>query len=171
MSLATPLRGFSNIGWQGVGRNFIGFPAKPPSQNTELGPRGLLRLDMCTGDLVSFTGAAAQVWLFAFDDKGRAAHDALGLETATSVDLAAVNAGPLIGWSLAQGGTAPTAATEIAVSDLQVFKASAAVTLWVALPVRRRVSGGRTKPAASDRPPKATGARTEQAAPGAGACA
>ncbi len=97
---------------------------------------------MQAGDLVSFFSICKCdiLHLCAFDQHGANALAALGLGAPSTLNLADVDSGELMGWIAARGGetTAKIPSTSIPVgADQTVLKATAPLVLWIMYPVDR----------------------------------
>ncbi|WP_027255983.1 DUF1989 domain-containing protein [Leisingera aquimarina] len=143
------LHDFDNMGFQTPERAFPGFAKGQSGAPRVLAPRELLKQEMRAGDLLSLEvplgGTALQI--AAFDDGGRPALAALGLQADAPMPLADCDAAELLGWIAGNGGEAaadiPACTLDMPEEPL-VLKAGAAVTVWIGCPAERRqlVFGG-----------------------------
>lgn len=117
-------------------RVFAGFHKPIHGVTQTLAPRDILKVVMCSDDLLSIDGfwSEGELQVAAFDEKGRDALSAIGLGSTGPLNTAAVDSAQLFGWIAAQGcvqsGDIPSAS--LSESDGQiVLKANSPATLWV----------------------------------------
>ncbi|MDB2407511.1 aminomethyltransferase family protein [Jannaschia sp.] len=134
------VREFRNGGGGSPARRFPGFPPRGAVETMILSSRAVRRIDLRHGDLLSLEprGRASEVLALAFDDKGRDALPSLAMRRGENADLSGFDCNPLLGWLRAQGGEAVhVLAARVPLTELLAFRAAAACTLWLALPVAR----------------------------------
>lgn len=129
---------FDNATSSVAGRRFPGFPSSTAARVMPLPPRQCLRQDLRPGDLLSLTGTGPQrLQLLAFDPRGQASLQALGLAAGQAVDTSGFDSGALLGWLAACGGDlrqARSAAVPVSTTPL-VLKTHSAITVWIAHPL------------------------------------
>ncbi|MEX0349248.1 MAG: DUF1989 domain-containing protein [Paracoccaceae bacterium] len=106
MTRPTILHEFTNVGFEGPGRRFPGFPALAGTATNMLAPREAIHLDLSAGDLISVEGVSTQspLSVAAFHGNGSSALAALGLSADDSVATGAFDSARFVGWLVANGG-------------------------------------------------------------------
>ncbi len=139
MSLQTPLHGFSNVGFNGSGRNFAGFTSSNGAVTSIISPRSTKKLELQAGDLLNIQDVAlgTPLLLVAFMADGQNGLSLLGLPTNAALDLSEFDAAPMVGWSMAQGAETiqrfPAHSVQPS-DDVTIFKAIKPVTVWAVRP-------------------------------------
>ncbi|MEM6595264.1 MAG: DUF1989 domain-containing protein [Pseudomonadota bacterium] len=129
--------GFSNIGFQGAGRAFPGFPEQSAAFPHKLLPRHAHRLDLSPGDIISIPPCdALSVALLVFDEAGHSAPELMGLEQGVALSRETFDHAALIGWISSNGGDPNAVLTgpRIGSDELLVLRAAAVCTVWAILP-------------------------------------
>ena len=160
--MGTLLRQFTNVGMHSRFRTFPGFPAPSEVEHQTLAPRGVCRVTLKTGDLVTLSGSGASVWLAVLGADGRSALAALGLEDGSAIAPGLVDGAEVFGWAQAQGlSPEDLPVSEMSIADPVILRASGPCIAWVLYPAgARNVVSGTAGPevqiavsrAATDRP-------------------
>lgn len=130
--------GFSNIGFDGGGRLFPGFPTKSETLKQRLAPRQALRLDLGAGDIVSVLPMTAgqSLSVLVFDQAGRQDPRLLNLQGGSRLSPADFDSAQVLGWISANGGdqNMPLNAAVVELDDLVPLRADARCTVWFIRP-------------------------------------
>ncbi|MDP5217307.1 DUF1989 domain-containing protein [Ruegeria sp. 2205SS24-7] len=133
------LHEFTNVGFQGPGRRFPGFPPQAAGRTQMLAAREAALIELASGDLISIEGVSAQtpLKLAAFTKDGSCALAALGLVANEKLATDAFDSARFIGWLAAHGGyrDGPVRCCDLTddTSPL-ILKASQPIRLWLIRP-------------------------------------
>ncbi len=140
----------NNIGFEGVGRRFAGFPDAPSRTQRIVEPRGLVMISLKAGDMVSIDlcGRDAPAVLCAFGEQGEDAAHLIGATSDAALDRSALDTHHLDGWVASNGGLAAKnfpCVTLPASDEALVFKAQDDCVLWIGNPVGvQALTGGQS---------------------------
>lgn len=130
--------GFSNIGFEGGGRLFPGFPIKSETLKQRLAPRQALRFDVRGGDIVSILPMTPgqSLSVLVFDPAGRQDPGLLNLQGGSRVSPVDFDSAQLLGWISGNGAdqSEPLNATVMEFDDLVPLRANSACTVWFVRP-------------------------------------